>query len=77
MDLNQALSALHAGELVEAVIKPAEDENGWVLAFLTRSGDQIAYAGHTGTERVYHTLDQATDIAREIGFHSIRVEEEF
>lgn len=77
MDHDQALSALHAGDITEAIIKPAEDANGWVLVFLTRSGKQIDYTGHTGTEKVYRTLDQATELAREIGFHSIRVEEAF
>lgn len=77
MDYDQALSALHAGDLVEAIVKPAEDANGWMLIFLTRSGEQVIYRGHTGTEKVYHTLDQATEIAREIGFYDIRVEEQF
>jgi len=77
MDHDQALSALHSGDLVEAIVKPADDANGWVLIFLTRSGEQVIYSGHTGTEKVYHRLDQATEIAREIGFHNIRVEEEF
>lgn len=77
MDHDQAQQALHAGELTEAVVKPAEDANGWVLLFGTRSGEHILYTGHTGTEKVYHTLDQVTDLARELGFDNIRVEEEF
>jgi uncharacterized protein CbrC (UPF0167 family) len=77
MDHDQALSAFHAGDILEAVVKPAEDANGWVLELLTRSGEPALYTGHTGTEKVYHTLDQATEIAREIGFHRIRVEERF
>ena len=77
MDHDQALSALHCGELIEAVIQPAEDANGWVLVFVSSSGEQIRYTGHTGTEKVYHSLDQATQVAQEIGFHRIRVEEQF
>ena len=77
MDHDQALHALHSGELVEAVVTPAEEAAGWVLMFKTRAGDQILYTGHTGTEKVYHTLDHATEAAREIGFQSIRVEERF
>ena len=77
MDHDQALRALHAGELVEAVVKPAEDANGWVLVFVTPSGEPVIYSGHTGTEKVYHTLDHATEAARDIGFQTIRVEEEF
>ena len=77
MDHDQALSALHSGDLVEAVVKPATDANGWILVLVTRSGAEDMYTGHAGTEKIYHTLDHATEVAREIGFHAIRVEEEF
>lgn len=77
MDHDQALGALHAGDLVEAVVTPALDANGWALVFITRNGEQVEYTGHTGTEKLYHTLDQATQTAKEIGFHDIRVEEQF
>ena len=77
MDHDQALSALHSGDLVEAVVKPSDDANGWVLLFVTRSGDEVKLSGHSGTEKIYHTLDHATEIAREIGFRTIRVEEDF
>ena len=77
MDHDQALSARHSGELVEAVVKPADDVNGWMLVFVTRSREHFIYSGHTGSKKVYHTLDHATEAAREIGFHTVRVEEEF
>jgi hypothetical protein len=77
MDHDQALSALNAGDLIGAVVKPAADANGWVLVFVARNGEQILYSGHTGTEKVYHTLDHATEAARGIGFETIRVEEDF
>lgn len=77
MDHDQAIEALSAGHLVEAVIKPAEDANGWVLLFATSDGMQVLYTGRTGTEKAFHTLDHATEIARELGFQSIRVEESF
>lgn len=77
MDHDQAMKALSAGDLVEAVIKPAEDANGWVLVLVAANGAQVTYTGHTGTEKVFHTLDHATDVARELGFQSIRVEEAF
>ena len=77
MDHDQALTALHSGDLVEAVVTPSHDANGWVLVFVSRSGSHFKYSGHTGTEKVYHTLDHATEAAQGIGFHTIRVEEEF
>ena len=77
MDHDQALTALHAGELVEAVVKPSADANGWLLVFVTREGEQLPYSGHTGTEKIYRTLDHATEAARDIGFDTIRVDETF
>jgi len=77
MDHDRAQLALHAGELTEAVIKPAEDANGWVILLADASGAHIPYTGHTGTEKVYHDLDQATRTVRELGFETVRVEEDF
>lgn len=77
MDHDQAQQALHTGELTGVVVKPAEDANGWILMLVSRSGEQILYTGHTGTEKVYHNLDRATDAARELGFSKVRVEEAF
>lgn len=77
MDHDQAMHALHAGELTEAVIAPARDANGWTLIFLTRDGKRCPYTGLGGTAKSFHTLEHATEIAREIGFGDIRVEEEF
>ena len=77
MDHEEALTALHSGDLVEAVVTPSHDANGWALVFVTRSGEHATYSGHTGTVKVYHTLDHATETAQEIGFRTIRVEEDF
>jgi hypothetical protein len=77
MDHDAAVRAVKDGDLLDVEITPAADANGWVLLFTTRSGDQAVYTGHTGSEKVYHDLDQATEIAREIGFASFRVREAF
>jgi hypothetical protein len=77
MDHDQAQRAFRDGELMEALISPAEDANGWVLMFRTAAGRLALYTGRTGTEKVYHTLDQATQVAKGLGFESIRIEEEF
>ena len=77
MDHDQAQLALHAGKLREAVIKPAGDANGWVIVLIGDDGEQLPFTGRTGTRKVYHSLDQATRVARELGFGSVRVEEDF
>ena len=77
MDHDQAQLALHAGELTEGVIRPAQDANGWIILLTHKSGEHSLYTGHSGSEKVYHSLDRATSVVRELGFDSIRVEEEF
>jgi hypothetical protein len=77
MDHDRAQLARHAGEITGAVIMPAEDANGWVLLLIATDGSHLPYTGHTGTEKVYHDLDQATAAARELGFAEVRVEEAF
>lgn len=77
MDHDQAQTALHAGELTEAVVRPAPDANGWIILLTHKSGEHSLYTGHGSSEKVYHSLDRATAVARELGFDSIRIEEEF
>ena len=59
MDHDQAQLALHEGSLSAALITPAADANGWRILLVARTGEQTPYTGHSGTEKVYHDLDQA------------------
>ena len=77
MDHDQAQQARHAGELTGAVIKTAQDANGWLILLQDNNGGETPYTGHTGTQKVYHNLDQATLAARELGFDELRIEEKF
>ena len=77
MDYEQAQVALHNHELTEAVVMPAEDANGWIILLTASNGERHLFTGHTGTEKVYHTLDRASEVAREVGFEKVRVEEAF
>jgi hypothetical protein len=40
-------------------------------------GEPLPYTTGGGMPKVFHTLDRATEIARELGLESIRVEERF
>jgi hypothetical protein len=77
MDLDTARERFRAGELDEAVIEPADEGNGWMLLVREHSGKLIKLTDHSGVEKIYHSLDQATELAREIGFSEVRVEESF
>jgi hypothetical protein len=77
MDRDEALAARRHGRLTEALVMPADDANGWVLILVEERGGHRVFTDHTGTEKLYHDLDQATAVARELGFGSVRVEEPF
>jgi hypothetical protein len=77
MEHDQVQLSRHAGELTGALVKPAQDANGWVILLLDSSGREIPYTGHSGDVKVYRDLDRATLEARELGFDEVRVEECF
>ena len=77
MDLQHAQAEFELGRLVEAVIEPSSNDNGWRVLFVNRDGEQSPLTDQTGTEKSYHTLDNATEVTREVGFISARVEERF
>jgi hypothetical protein len=77
MEHDQVMAAVHSGDLQEAIVTPAEESDGWVLVLVGVAGEQIPYTTPTGAPKVFHTLDRATEVARELGFEAIRVEERF
>ena len=77
MDLDQARAEFESGNLREVVIEPADEGNGWMLLVRGNGPAMVKITDHSGVEKVYHSLDHATEIARSIGFADIRVEERF
>jgi hypothetical protein len=77
MNHDEAAQAVDAGRVTEAILKPADDANGWIILLAQADGDQRLFTDSGGTEKVYHDLDQATAAARELGLTQIRVEERF
>jgi hypothetical protein len=77
MDLETARTRFQAGDLQEAIIEPADEGNGWMILFRPHLGEPVKLTDHHGQEKVYHSLEHATEVAREIGFDTLRVEERF
>lgn len=77
MDNHQVLRKRQAGELTQAILIPADDANGWHLIFTDADGNHHRYTDHSGHDRLYHDLDHATELARQLGFANVRVEERF
>ena len=77
MDLMHIKAEFAAGRLSEAVTEPSEQGEGWRLLLHTVNGETLVLTDHSGRERVYHSLDHATEVGLDIGFDSVRVEEHF
>ena len=50
---------------------------GWMILLHERSGGTIRITDNHGAEKIYHSLDHATEIAKSLGFETVRVEEHF
>ena len=77
MDLMHAKAEFEAGRLSEVVAEPSEQGKGWRLLLHSEKGEILVLTDHSGRECVYHSLDHATEVGRDIGFDSVRVEEHF
>lgn len=77
MDLVHAKAEFEAGRLTEIAAEPSEQGDGWRLVLHQTSGQALVLTDHAGRELLYHSLDHATEIGRDIGFRSVRVEEHF
>lgn len=77
MDVDAARAAFAHGALIEVILEPAESGNGWMILVRKEDGSTEKITDHRGMEKIYHSIDTATDTAKEIGFTSLRVEERF
>lgn len=77
MDFETACAEFEAGNLKDVVIEPADEGNGWMLLVHKLSGEVSKITDHGGTEKIYHSIDHATQVAKDIGFDEVRVEEQF
>ena len=77
MELEQARAAQQAGHFKEVVIEPADEGNGWMVLLHDQEGQIIRITDAHGAEKIYHSLDHATEIAKSLGFETVRVEEVF
>ena len=77
MDLMHAKAEFEAGRLDEAAAEPSEQGDGWRLVLRAETGEIQMLTDHAGRERLFHSLDHATEVGRDIGFNSVRVEEHF
>jgi hypothetical protein len=77
MDVLHAKAEFQAGRLSDAVVEPSKLGDGWRLLLHMRTGETLVLTDHSGRERLCHSLDHATEVGRDIGFESVRVEEHF
>ena len=77
MDLLHAKAEFEAGRLNEAVAEVPERGGGWRLMLRTAGGETVVLTDHSGRERLFNSLDHVTEVGRDIGFGTVRIEEHF
>jgi len=77
MNIDSATEAYQNKTISEAVIEPSPNGNGWRILFHKTDGDIITLTDNSGTEKLYHTLDNASSVVQSAGIKMIRVEEHF
>lgn len=77
MDIEFAKRSFEAGTLTEVTLEPADEGNGWMVVLHDNMGGSIKLSDHSGVEKVFHSIEHATELAQEIGFDTVRVEERF
>ena len=74
MDLMHAKAEFEAGRLTDVAVEPSEQGDGWHLLLHTENGETRVLTDHSGRERLFHSLDHASEVGRDIGFETVRVE---
>jgi hypothetical protein len=77
VDIDSAAEEYHKKTISEAIIEPSPSGNGWRILFHKTDGDIVTLTGYGGAEKLYHTLDHATDMVQSAGIKTIRIEEHF
>jgi len=61
----------------EGVLKPSFFNNGWVIAVETIEGEQIPVTDDHDNPYIYHSLDRATEVLKQLDVSLITVVEDF
>ncbi len=75
MQLQQMREMVATHQIREGILKPASEGNGWQVGIEDRDGIQHALTDHGGHEKLYHSIDVATETLRDIGVDAIKVVE--
>ncbi len=63
--------------LIEAVIEPSVELEGWVVEFRHYQGGFVSLTDATGLEQRYNDVDSASEQAMKVGFHQVRIADNF
>ncbi|WED21583.1 hypothetical protein L3Q72_13320 [Vibrio sp. JC009] len=75
MTLTELRTLYRSNQLVEAIIEPSIQEEGWVVEFRHAKGGFVIMTDIHGEECQYYDLDLASKSAMAVGFKQVRVEE--
>lgn len=76
MTINELRVLYRSKRLVEAIVEPADEEDGaWVVEFRDCEGVILALTDPQGEQCYYTDLDSASRSAMAVGFSQVRVED--
>lgn len=76
MELYDVQIGIAIGALKEAIIEPGTEGNGWMILFRDVDNTLLPYTTG-GHERIFHNLDNATRLAKDMGFTRVSIVESF
>jgi hypothetical protein len=76
MELYDVQIGFQIGALKEAIIEPGETGNGWII-FFRDVDDTLMPLTSGGHERIFHNLDNATRLAKDLGSRRVSILEHF
>ncbi len=77
MQLEEIRGLAAIGAIREGLLKPSQEANGWMIAVENTQGEQLPITDDHGHTRIYHSLDTATQVLKQLGIAPITVVESF
>ncbi|MDE1460928.1 hypothetical protein [Spartinivicinus poritis] len=77
MEYAKLQTMVNCHQVREGLLKTSETGNGWAVVVEDLSGHQFPLTDQHGHEKLYHSLDNATGVLRELGVTQINVVESF
>ncbi|GGK74939.1 hypothetical protein [Amphritea balenae] len=77
MQIEEILGLTGQDQIREGIIRPSDQANGWMISIEFKDGSQIPLTDDHDHPRIYHDLDQATQLLQELQVKPVKIIESF